>query len=64
MTRDCNRIIQLQKKIAALKATLAERESSLPVHSVRAHQLQAIEDLEDLIAEKEKIVTELTEGQN
>jgi len=64
MIEGFNGIIQLQKEIEALKATLVERESFLPVHSVRAHQFQAIEELEDLIAEKEKILTELTEGQN
>ena len=52
-------IHQLQEDIRQLKAELAEREAALPVHSVRPHQLMAIEALEDEIAGKQEILNEL-----
>ena len=47
-------IQQLQDDIRRLKAELAEREAALPVHSVRPHQLMAIETLEDEISRKQE----------
>lgn len=41
----------LEAKLRELEADLADREAALPAHSVRAHQLAEIEDLEDQIAE-------------
>ena len=52
-------IQQLQEDIRRLKAELAEREAALPVHSVRPHQLMAIEALEDEIARKQKTLNVL-----
>jgi uncharacterized small protein (DUF1192 family) len=46
--------VALREEIARLEAELAERKASMPRHSVRPHQLQAIEELEDRIAEKEQ----------
>ncbi|NIA09169.1 MAG: hypothetical protein GWP10_05350 [Nitrospiraceae bacterium] len=46
-------IHQLQEDIRRLQAELAEREAALPVHSVRPHQLMAIEALEDEISQKQ-----------
>ena len=46
-------IQQLQEDIHRLKAELAEREAALPKHSVRPHQIMAIEALEDEISRKE-----------
>lgn len=45
---------RLRREIAELKVRLQEREAALPAHSVRPHQLQAIEDLEEALAAKEK----------
>ena len=58
-------IQQLQEDIRRLKAELAEREAALPKHSVRPHQLMAIEALEDEISRKEKALNALeTESRN
>ena len=50
---------QLQEEIRRLKAELAEREAALPVHSVRPHQLMAIEALEDEIGRKQEALNAL-----
>jgi hypothetical protein len=52
-------IQQLKEDIRRLKAELAEREAALPKHSVRPHQLMAIEDLEDEISRKEEALKAL-----
>ena len=44
----------LQEELKELKSELNERELALPPHSVRPHQLLAIEALEDEIVQKEK----------
>jgi phosphoribosylanthranilate isomerase len=44
----------LIKELNVLKEELKEREASLPAHSVRPHQLIAIEELEEAIDAKEK----------
>ena len=44
----------LKSELAERKATLAEREASVPAHSIRPHQLIEIEELEDEIAELER----------
>ncbi len=51
----------IQKKtdeIQRLKEELRERKQSLPAHSIRPHQLQAIEELEQKIAVLEATVKE------
>lgn len=50
---------QLQEDIRRLKAELAEREAALPVHSVKPHQLMAIEALEDEISRKQEALNAL-----
>jgi len=58
-------IQQLQEDIRRLKAELAEREAALPMHSVRPHQIMAIEALEDDIFRKEEALNALeTESRN
>jgi len=47
-----SRIEQLQEEIRRLKAQKADLEAKLPIHSVRPHQLMAIEELEDEIDRK------------
>jgi hypothetical protein len=39
----------LDREIEVLKAELREREKALPAHSIRPHQLLAIEELEEKI---------------
>lgn len=41
----------LKQELQRLEAELADRESALPAHSVRPHQLVEIEDLEERIAD-------------
>ncbi len=53
-------IQELQEDIKQLKAELAEREAALPAHSVRPHQLMAIEDLEEEISMKEEVLNALS----
>lgn len=57
-TRRAGKAIHLKKEgliveLNELKEELKEREAALPAHSVRPHQLMAIEELEDAIAAKE-----------
>ena len=44
----------LAKGIEALKEELKEREKALPAHTIRPHQLQAIEELEEKIRSLEE----------
>ncbi len=44
---------QLLKEIQVLKERLRDREAALPAHSVRPHQIQEIEELEEKIAARE-----------
>ena len=50
---------QLKEDIRRLKAELDEREAALPAHSVRPHQLMAIEALEDEISRKQDTLNAL-----
>jgi hypothetical protein len=45
---------ELRDRLQRLQAELAERQASIPIHSVRPHQLIEIEELEEEIAELEK----------
>jgi hypothetical protein len=45
---------ELRNRLERLRAKLAERQASIPIHSVRPHQLIEIEELEEEIAELEK----------
>jgi hypothetical protein len=56
------RIEQLNKEIQELKILLRDREAALPAHSVRPHQIQEIEELEERIAAAEKELDELAKG--
>ena len=44
----------LAKEIEALKEELKDRERALPAHTIRPHQLLAIEDLEEKIRRLEE----------
>jgi len=47
-------IARLRQVIANLKVEKADREKALPAHSIRPHQLLAIEELEEEIERKQK----------
>jgi hypothetical protein len=50
------------QKLELLKEELSEKEKALPAHSIRPHQLQAIEELEERIkALREKIKASRTD---
>ncbi|MEJ2427811.1 MAG: histidine kinase [Deltaproteobacteria bacterium] len=51
---------RLLEEIEELKARLRDRETALPAHSVRPHQVQEIEELEETIAGLEKMLGEIT----
>ena len=51
---------RLLEEIEELKAKLRDRETALPAHSVRPHQVQEIEELEERIAGLEKMLGEVT----
>ena len=50
---------ELEQEIAALERELKEREASLPIHSVRPGQIEAIEELEEQISEKRGLLKEV-----
>ncbi len=52
---------ELLAKIETLKEKLRDREAALPAHSVRPHQIQVIEELEEEIAKLEGKLTEMSE---
>ena len=45
---------ELEEKLRRLRAELEERKASVPIHSIRPHQLIEIEELEEEIEELEK----------
>ena len=47
------KIQELLEEIQNLKERLRDREAALPAHSVRPHQIQEIEELEEKIAARE-----------
>jgi len=53
---------KLEKEIRELEEQLKDREAALPAHSVRPHQLQIIEELEERIQQKKKDLEKLAEG--
>jgi len=53
------RIDQLREEILVLQAEKTEREAALPAHSIRPHQLMAIEELEEEIQRKQEELTAL-----
>ena len=44
----------LKDRLRALQAELEERKRSIPIHSIRPHQLIEIEELEEEIEELER----------
>jgi hypothetical protein len=49
-----SKIKQLLKEIHQLEEEKANREAALPAHSLRPHQIMAIEELEEEIIRKQK----------
>lgn len=56
---DKEKITKLKEELSALKERYKEREASIPIHSIRPHQLIKLEELEEQIAEKEKELSNL-----
>ena len=52
------------QEIKELEAEKKEREESLPAHSVRAHQILVIEELESAIEERKKELKEMRVSEN
>ena len=44
----------MEERLRRLQAELEERKRSIPIHSIRPHQLIEIEELEEQIGELEK----------
>jgi hypothetical protein len=53
---------ELLEEIQKLKERLRDREAALPAHSVRPHQIQEIEELEEKIVALEGKLTGMTTG--
>ena len=53
----------LLKEIEALREELRNRKDALPAHSIRPHQLMGIEELEEEIERKEKLLQEIQESE-
>ncbi len=49
----------LEEELGRLREEKEEREAALPAHSIRPHQLLAIEDLEEEIRRKEAQLAEM-----
>jgi len=49
----------LLKEIEKLKEELEDRKKALPAHSIRPHQLLAIEELEEQIEEKQRLLEQI-----
>lgn len=56
------RIRKLEAEIQDLEREKDERERALPAHSIRPHQLQFIEALEEQICRKREELSLLQEG--
>lgn len=53
---------ELLEEIKNLEEKLRDREAALPAHSVRPHQIQEIEELEEKIAALERKLAGMTQG--
>ena len=53
----------LLQEIQALREELQNRKDALPVHSIRPYQLMGIEELEEEIERKEKLLQEIQESE-
>jgi hypothetical protein len=55
---DSSKRERLLEEVQELKERLRHREAALPAHSVRPYQLQEIEEIEERIADLEKLLAE------
>lgn len=55
-------IEEVEEEIRMLEEQLKDREAAMPAHSVRPHQLQIIEDLEEKIEERKRELDKLRNG--
>ena len=58
-----SKIEQLLEEIRQMMEEKTDREAALPVHSLRPHQLMAIEELEEDIFRKQKELKLLKEAE-
>jgi len=49
----------LEEEIERLKQELEERKKALPAHSIRPNQLLVIEELEEQIKERERLLEQI-----
>ncbi len=49
-------LAELQKRREELKVRLAEAEAALPAHTIRPHQMQRVLELEEELAEVERLL--------
>jgi hypothetical protein len=59
-----SKIEKLLKEIHQLEEEKANREAALPAHSLRPHQLMAIEEVEEDIHRKQKELKALEKAEN
>jgi hypothetical protein len=52
-------IEKIEKEIEEFELQLQDRIDALPAHSIRPHQLMIIEELEEAVAEKQKMLEKL-----
>lgn len=58
------KIEQLLVEISQLEEERINREAALPAHSLRPHQLMAIEEVEEAIYRKQKELKALRDAEN
>ena len=51
---ESNRPAEIKSELERLRKELDERNASIPIHSIRPHQLIEIEELEESISELER----------
>ena len=59
---DSEKIEQLKQEIEKLKVQLKERESSMPAHSAPPSLMMQMEEMEEEIEEKEKLLKRLEDS--
>jgi hypothetical protein len=55
---------EFKKELATLKVVLSDSKAALPIHDASPKQWIAIEELEDKIAKKKRVLKTLKENQN
>ncbi|MBW1981327.1 MAG: histidine kinase [Deltaproteobacteria bacterium] len=53
---------RLLQEVARVEALLQDRQAALPAHSVRPHQIQEVEELEEELSSLKKELEKLSQG--